>query len=379
MSRAKKSTRRSFGKIRQERSGRYQASYVGQDARRHTAPHTFTAKLDAEGWLSLERRLIEHGEWTPPALRTEQKAARAITLREFAEKWIDERGVAPKTRALYRRLLDSRILPHLGDEVLADITPAVIRTWWAALGTDNTPTSSAQAYALARTIFGTAVTDGLITANPCQIRGAGRSPRRRDLELLTVAELDRVAAMLPETYGLFVVVSAWCGLRFGEVIELRRKDVQVTEDGMVLRIRRAATLVDGKLHVGKPKTEAGIRDVHVPPHVARRLTDHMRRHTGRGGESFVFRSRNGTRLAAGTVTKPFKAAVRSVGKPTFRIHDLRHVGAVLAAQSGATTKELMGRLGHTTPEMAMRYQHVAAGRDAEIARRLSKLAEDPTM
>jgi hypothetical protein len=48
---------------------------------------------------------------------------------------------------------------------------------------------------------------------------------------------------------------------------------------------------------------------------------------------------------------------------------------VLAAQSGATTAELMHRLGHTTPEMALRYQHVAEGRDAEIAERLSKLAQ----
>jgi hypothetical protein len=47
---------------------------------------------------------------------------------------------------------------------------------------------------------------------------------------------------------------------------------------------------------------------------------------------------------------------------------------VLAAQSGATTAELMHRLGHTTPQMALRYQHVAEGRDAEIEARLSRLA-----
>jgi hypothetical protein len=47
---------------------------------------------------------------------------------------------------------------------------------------------------------------------------------------------------------------------------------------------------------------------------------------------------------------------------------------VLAAQTGATLAELMGRLGHTTPGAAMRYQHAAADRDAEIAKRLSVLA-----
>jgi len=55
-------------------------------------------------------------------------------------------------------------------------------------------------------------------------------------------------------------------------------------------------------------------------------------------------------------------------------HDLRHTGAVLAAQTGATLAELMGHAGHSTPGAAMRYQHAAADRDAEIGRRLSDLA-----
>jgi len=50
------------------------------------------------------------------------------------------------------------------------------------------------------------------------------------------------------------------------------------------------------------------------------------------------------------------------------------VGAVLAAQSGATLKELMARMGHTSPAMSMRYQHVAAGRDVQIAAAMSALA-----
>ena len=50
------------------------------------------------------------------------------------------------------------------------------------------------------------------------------------------------------------------------------------------------------------------------------------------------------------------------------------VGATLAAQAGATTKELMSRLGHTTPGMAMRYQIAAQERDAKIAEAMSKLA-----
>jgi integrase len=88
----------------------------------------------------------------------------------------------------------------------------------------------------------------------------------------------------------------------------------------------------------------------------------------------LFPEDDGTHLRADRYRTHWEKARAAIGKPNLRVHDLRHVGAVLAAQSGATTKELMHRLGHTTPEMALRYQHVAEGRDAEIAQRLSKLA-----
>jgi hypothetical protein len=59
-----KQGRRGWGRIRRLPSKRWQANYVGPDLMRHNAPHTFTAKMDAERWLSDERRLIERDEWT---------------------------------------------------------------------------------------------------------------------------------------------------------------------------------------------------------------------------------------------------------------------------------------------------------------------------
>ena len=71
----------------------------------------------------------------------------------------------------------------------------------------------------------------------------------------------------------------------------------------------------------------------------------------------------------------FYRAREAAGRPDLRWHDLRHSGAVWAAQTGATLAELMNRLGHSTAGAALRYQHAAEERDAEIARRLSKMAE----
>lgn len=365
--------RRKFGTLRTMRSGRVQASYVYDDGRRYFATHTYDNRTDAEGWLANERKLIELGEWSPPENRAALKVLAGVTLREYAEQWVKHRDLTPKTHALYTRLLNSRILPELGAETLRAVTPAKVRAWWVGLGKE-TPTSNTQAYQLLKAIYNTAVEDKAATENPCQIKAAGKPPKPRDVKPLTPAELEQVAEKVPEQYRAAVPVAAWCGLRFGELIELRRKDVHSEGDRMTLRIRRAATVVGKELVVGGPKTDAGIRDVTVPPHVAEMLREHMTQHTGRGPEAFVFTTTRGRRLSKTAFTKSVKAGFAAVGKPDMRVHDLRHVGATLAAQAGATTKELMSRLGHTTPGMAMRYQIAAQERDAKIAEAMSKLA-----
>ncbi|WP_288337049.1 site-specific integrase [uncultured Gordonia sp.] len=370
------SSRRSWGTVRKMRSGAYQASYVALDGVRYYAPHTYRAKVDAEGWLSRERKLIELGEWRPPADRAAALVAATTTVRDYSTTWIAERDLAPKTRWLYQHALDSRILPAIGSERLQDVTPALVRTWWAGLGTE-TPTANSHSYRLLKAIFNTALADGLVSVNPVQVAGAGRLSQRRDLDVLSAVELDQLVEDMPVEYQAAALVLAWCGLRFGELIELRRKDIGRDAKGApaVVRVRRSATKVGNKIVVGAPKSEAGVRDVTIPPHVAPALADHLRTRTANGPEAFVFTTRRGGgRLTQRAFTLAFKKAAEGIGHPGLRVHDLRHVGATLAAQAGATTRELMDRLGHSTPAMSMRYQHSAAGRDSVIAQRLSEIA-----
>jgi integrase len=163
-------------------------------------------------------------------------------------------------------------------------------------------------------------------------------------------------------------------MRFGELAELRRGDIDFRDNRV--KIRRGVVRVDGGYIVGPPKTDAGIRDVAIPPHLLPLVRAHLEEFTSPGRDALLFPAagdRN-LHLAPSTLYKVFYPAREAAGRPDLRWHDLRHTGAVLAAQTGATLAELMGRLGHTTPGAAMRYQHAAADRDTEIARRLSELA-----
>jgi integrase len=356
--------RRGFGRIRQERSGRYSAAYIGPDGKLHHAPRTYAQESDAEGWLAGERRKIDLGTWGAV------ERSDGITLRAYADRWIEQRQLRPRTRVHYRSMLDRLILPDLGDTKIVRLTPAKIRAWHAELGNDHA-TRNAHAYALLHAICATAVQDEVLDANPCRIRAAMQTKRKRDVDVLTPAEVDKLAAKMPANLRASVVLAAWCGLRWGETSELRRKDISA--DCATLHVRRAVTYRGGKFYVGEPKTAAGVRDVAVPPHIRPMLKAHLKNHVGRAADSLLFADDDGTHLRADRYRTHWEKARAAIGKPTLRVHDLRHVGAVLAAQSGATTAELMHRLGHTTPQMALRYQHVAEGRDAEIAERLSKL------
>jgi hypothetical protein len=79
----------------------------------------------------------------------------------------------------------------------------------------------------------------------------------------------------------------------------------------------------------------------------------------------------------GTVNKA-RADQGSAGlRDGLHLHDLRHSGLTLVATSGATTKELMKRGGHASATAALRYQHIADGRDREIADALGRMFETP--
>jgi len=363
-----------FGTVEKLPSGRYRARYWGPDRRHHSAPTLFLTKKDARAWLALKHaEIIEH-EWLPPQAR---RGRSKLTLAAYADTWLKTRLVKgeplrPRTKAHYRRVLDQQILPKLGSMPLTAITDDTVQSWYADLPED-TPTARAHAYSILRAIMTTAVEQNKITANPCALRGAGSSARVHKIRPATLAELDAITAAMPPEYQAMVLLASWCALRYGELTELRRGDIDLKNG--VVRVSRAVVRVDGAFDVGEPKSRAGVRDVAIPPHLLPAIEDHLTEFVEDYSDALLFPSRHGDHLAAPTLYRHWFKAREAAGRPDLRFHDLRDSGAVLAAATGATLAELMARLGHSTVGAAMRYQDAAHGRDREIAALLSKLAE----
>ena len=121
-----------------------------------------------------------------------------------------------------------------------------------------------------------------------------------------------------------------------------------------------------------------MRDVAVPPHLLPILVEHVDQWAAQGQDGLLFPAvESGGHMKHGALYKVYRRARKVAGREDLRWHDLRHTGATMAAQAGATLAELMNRLGHSDVKAALIYQHVAANRDAEIARRLSAMAESP--
>ena len=386
-------------------SGRWQAFYADPDGRvqlsknglpspvRHSAPATYDTREDAEAWLTDERRLISAGMWSSPIERHTARLAAPLTFGEYAETWlagrkVKGRSLADRTREHYRALLDDHILPTFSGVPLEAISPEMVDRWFELCAISR-PTMRAHAYSLLRTILGTAVDRRLILqANPARVRGGGSSQRVRKVKPASLAELEIIATSMPERHRLMVLLGSWCALRFGELAELRRSDIDAKIG--TIHVRRGVVRTKSGYVVKAPKSDAGIRDVSIPPHLLPSVREHLLQHTQPGKDGLLFAGKDGQHLAPstfygraveyhrdGSVKREgsgYYAARQAAGRDDLRFHDLRHTGAVLAAQTGAALADLMGRLGHSTPAAALRYQHAAKERDVEIAKRLSEMA-----
>ena len=208
------------------------------------------------------------------------------------------------------------------------------------------------------------------------IRGAANATSGRKVTPPTSSELAAIASSITPRYRAAVLLPAWGALRYGELTELQRKDIRTQIDrgpsndccyGRACSDPHDRAWIHRRLH----QVSSRHRVIPLPPHINSAVEDHLRL-TG-PSESLLFPARDGnSHLAESTFVKHWYPARERAGRPDLPFHALRHYGATKYAQTGATLKEIQEHLGHSTVVAAMKYQH-AAGRDAELARRMSEL------
>jgi integrase len=367
--------RNSWGNVRKLPSGKFQARYC-IDYVWHSAPATFRTKKEADSFLAGVRADLDRGVWLDPG-------AGKVSVADYSVRWLRERPqLRPRTVELYEGLLRNHINPSLGATQMNQLSSARVREWRATMLRSGKPGVSAVAkcYRLLHAIFATAVEDGLVPRNPCIIKGASIE-RPAERPVASIAQVFEIADAIEPQYRAMVMLGTFCSLRLGEIRALRRRHVDVLH--RTVRVEeQIQELSNGEFVVGPPKSDAGVRTVAIPPAILPEIEAHLASFVGVEADAMLFSNINGAPLRRATFYTVWSRAMKEVGISGLRFHDLRHTGNTLAAMTGASTKELMSRMGQSSPRAALIYQHATQARDEAIANGLSSLIEaqrpDPT-
>ena len=200
-------------------------------------------------------------------------------------------------------------------------------------------------YRLLRAIMRTAVDDELVRRNPCRIKGADKddSPER---PVATIPEVYAIADAMRPWYRSLVLMAAFTSLRWGELIALRRRHVDL-DAGFVV-VRESVVEVDNVLTTVRPKSAAGVREVGIPAVIVPDLREHLRRWSEPGANGRVFVGPKGATPRRTHFSQLWQAATVKAGidpEVGLRFHDLRHTGNYLTSQ-GASLRDVMARMGH---------------------------------
>lgn len=317
------------------------------------------------------------GDWIDPDVAR-------VKFAEYAEQWIADRVLKARTEELYRSLLCNHLLAAFGNLNIGDIDEASVRRWrkerlraGPAAQRPFGPVVVAKAYRLLHSIFTTAVDDRIVPRNPCRIEAGGKeeSPERRTVSLPVVFE---IADAIPVRYRALVLLATFTSLRWGELVALRRHNIDL--DMCEIRIvETTAQLDSGVLQPETPKSQAGRRTVAFHADLAPQIRWHLERFAEPGESGLVFVGPKGARLRRSNFHRIWAKACATAGTPDLHFHDLRHTGGTLAAATGASLKELMVRLGHSSTRAALIYQHATRDRDQAIAQALAELARHVPM
>ncbi|MGM0578959.1 MAG: tyrosine-type recombinase/integrase [Myxococcota bacterium] len=321
-----------------------------------TQQATFQRKTDAKRWAQQTEAAIREGRFF------DKVEARKHTLADLIDRYVrDVLPMKPKTGPKQRRQLQWW-KQELGAFVLADVTPARLAEARDKLSREPTRQSDRRApatvvryLAALSHAFTIAVKEwGWLDSNPMLKVRKPKEPRGR-VRFLEDDERDRLleACRASDNAHLYpvVVLALSTGMRKGEILGLRWRDVDLERGRIVLHEtkngeRRVVPLA------GKP------REV-IREHAKVRALDTDLVFPGR-------HPRGGGPPKLATIRGPWLKAMEAAAVDDFRFHDLRHSAASYLAMNGATPSEIAAVLGHKTLQMVKRYAHLSDAHTATV-------------
>jgi integrase len=346
--------------------GRQVQKRIGPAWTERGRPHAgyFTKRL-AEDWL---RQVLDEARRgvLPGMVQT------GATFADAAAEWLryveQDRLRKASTVATYRSLLRSQILPTFGSSPLESITPAMVERWVGSI--DRTPATRVKALAMVHGIFKRAMKVWGLPRNPVVDVEKPPLPRGGHIEVFSPEEVwALVRAAASEQDAAIFLTAAFTGLRRGELVALRWRDVDFT--GSVIRVR--ASYHEGVLSTPK---SGKVRSMPMAPEVAKALARLGNREDFVSDDDLVFIGDYGSYVDASALRRRYAAAIKRAGLRQLRFHDLRHTfGTRMIGK--ADIRRVQEWMGHADIQTTMKYLHYAPrAEDARLVAEAFALASD---
>ena len=354
---------------RQLPNGRWKIRYRDPEGRQRSK--TCRTKSEARAYLEDVGHAGRQRTWVAPERGR-------ITLAAWSEQYMTTVvHLRPTSISLYEREL-VHILARFGRTQLAQLDPLAIQAWLAQLLAGGMASSSVhRKYGVLRRILQVAVRKGVIATNPCT---AVDPPTLEagEMSFLNPSELASLVEEIDPWYQAFVYTAAETGMRWSELVGLRRRGVDLLRRSIA--VTEQMVLVWQKGRPGrwvrqKPKTKAGTRSISISAFLAERLGEQLASRSQPGLDGLVFVNKRGGPVGSSIFhTRHWAPARRAVGLDGLRFHDLRHTAVALAISQGAHPKAIQRRMGHSTINMTLdRYGHLFPELDEQIADHIGSL------
>ncbi|MEA2827706.1 MAG: hypothetical protein QOG43_2145 [Actinomycetota bacterium] len=343
---------------------RWRARY--RDPSGRSRSRTFGTKAEAQRFLNGVGADMQRGQWVDPALGTTKLA-----------HWVEEflrtaHDLDPSTRATYERDLRRYVLPRFGDTAMCKIRKLDVRAWINdELGEGLAASSVHRHFRTLRRVLNVAVEHELLARSPC-VGLSGPRVEATEMRFLNAEEVRRVAEELPQQFRTLVYTAAYTGMRWGELIGLRRGSVDLAAPAIT--VVEQLVILDGSWVRKTPKTAAGRRRITLPAFLAELLAVQLEERAGPGPDGLVFPNRAGNPIHPSSFNgNHWKPAKERAGIEGVRFHDLRHTAVAMAIAEGAHPKTIQARMGHASVQITLdRYGHLFPELDRAVAQGLDR-------
>ncbi|MBQ4528300.1 MAG: site-specific integrase [Clostridia bacterium] len=305
------------------------------------------------------------------------------TIGQWMDEWVDSylSNVEETTRVGYKSKIRCYIKPAIGDILIQALRAEHVQGMVnEMIAKGLSPKNIRDTFNNVNAAMKLAVKIRLIPYNPCE----GVSLPKRKRYKAEVYSPKMMYSLLDEAKGtdmyLPILILLTVGLRRGELLALRWEDIDFKKN--ILKVRRNMVRGEKGFIIKAPKTESGIRDIHLGDDVMKELELAKKEYTkdmlsyGVGFQNlgFVIRQEDGSPLKPDSMTRKWTRFLESRGLPRIRLHDLRHSNATALIQAGVNPRVVQQRLGHSDVNITLNtYTHVLPEMDEEAAAKLDSI------